>query len=57
MNSEPTYTCDPSAYHALVERHFTFAAGVARNAHRYKIREQVAGDAAAGRFEPSAPGG
>ena len=39
----------PERDHALVERHFTFAAGVARNAHRYKIREQVAGDAAVGR--------
>ena len=38
MNSEPTYTYDPSAYRALVERHFTYAAGVARNTHRYAHR-------------------
>ena len=38
MNREPTYTYDPSAHRALVERHFTYAAGFARNTHRHAHR-------------------
>jgi len=48
VSSPASYTYDPSAYRVLVERHFTYAAGVARNTHRY-ARRPALHDPATGR--------
>ena len=48
MTATAAYRYDPSAYQQVLERHFTYLAGVQRNSHRFASRPALS-DPAAGR--------